>query len=212
MIPQLAKGHLITLEGGEGAGKSTLAKALAQEIGRRGQLVLATREPGGTPAADRIRDLLVRQSGHQFSPLTEALLFTAARNDHLEGVIRPALARGEWVICDRYLDSTQAYQAAAGGIPARLCAELAVFICAPMPDLTLLLDIDPALGLARSRGASLGEDRFEQRGPQFHQAVRVAFLAIAEQEPKRVCVIAADQSPDAILAQALVALHARGWL
>lgn len=208
----LAKGHFITLEGGEGAGKSSLAEALAQEIRLQGQPVLRTREPGGTPAADRIRQVLVTRSTQAFSPLTEALLFTAARNDHLETAIRPALERGDWVICDRYLDSTEAYQAAAGGIAAGVCQDLAGLINAPMPDLTLLLDVEPGLGLARSRGASLGEDRFEGRGLPFHQAVRAAFLAIATREPQRITLIKADQAPEAILAQALMALHARGWL
>lgn len=211
MLPARA-GRLITLEGGEGAGKSTLAKALAQDMRQRGLAYILTREPGGVPAADRIRQLLVTQSEIQFAPLTEALLFTAARNEHVAQVIAPALARGDYVICDRYLDSTRAYQAAAGGVPSSACAVLAELIHAPNPDLTLLLDLDPALGLARSEGTAHGEDRFEQRGLGFHQAVRDAFLAIAEAEPRRVAVIAAAQPPQIVLAQALAAIQARGWI
>ena len=182
-------GRLITLEGGEGVGKSTLAKALAQAIEAAGQKVVATREPGGTPGADQIRALLVTGAGARWSALTETLLLTAARNDHLERVIRPALARGDWVLCDRYTDSTHAYQAAGGGVPAVMVTALTGWIDAPVPDLTIVLDLDPALGLARAGSTAAGEARFEGRDADFHARVRAAFLAIASATPRRCVVI-----------------------
>lgn len=205
-------GRFITLEGGEGAGKTTLGAALQAQLRGRGFTVLTTREPGGTPAAEQIRRVLVSDDSVGFAPLTEALLFTAARHEHVAQVIRPALSRGDWVICDRYLDSTAAYQAAAGGVPQSVCAALASMINAPAPDLTLLLDLEPAHGLNRSGGRARGEDRFERRSPAFHQAVRDAFLRIARKDPRRVTVIAADQPPEIVLDQVMQALQARGWL
>lgn len=205
-------GRFITLEGGEGAGKTTLAKALLAHLIGRGIEARSTREPGGTPAGDQIRQLLVADGEIGLAPLTEALLFTAARFEHLEQVIKPSLARGAWIICDRYLDSTRAYQAAAGGIAAGDCAILADLIKAPMPDLTLLLDLAPEAGLARSQGPARSEARFERRSNAFHQAVRAAFLRIASEEPARVVVLRGDQAPQAVVDHALAAMHARGWL
>jgi dTMP kinase len=207
-----ALGRLLTLEGGEGAGKSSLAKALAAALVGPGRQVITTREPGGTPSADKIRQILVRDEGQSFAPLTEALLFTAARHEHIRQVIAPALARGDWVLCDRYLDSTRAYQAAAGGLGPQVCEALSRMIAAPRPDLTLLLDVAPETGLARSLGRAHGEDRFEKRDLGFHAAVRAAFLEIAAEEPGRMIVIAADQPPQAVLEQALSSLRTRGWL
>ncbi len=200
-------GRFITLEGGEGVGKSTLAKALALAIEGTGQGVVTTREPGGTPGADQIRALLVTGESARWSALTETLLLTAARNDHLERVIRPALACGDWVLCDRYTDSTQAYQAAAGGVPVTAINALAALIEAPPPDLTLVLDLDPALGLSRSAGIAAGEARFEGRDAAFHARVRDAFLAIAATAPQRCVVIdaGADRAEVLRLARAAVA-------
>lgn len=207
-----ALGRFLTLEGGEGAGKSSLAKALAAALARPGCRVITTREPGGTPSADRIRQILVREEGQSLAPLTEALLFTAARHEHVRQVIAPALACGDWVICDRYLDSTRAYQAAAGGLGPQVCEALRDMIAAPRPDLTLLLDVTPETGLARSLGRAAGEDRFENRDMRFHASVRAAFLQIAAEEPGRVIVINADQPGQAVLAHALSSLRAHGWL
>jgi dTMP kinase len=203
------QGRFITLEGGEGAGKSTLAHGLAEALRAQGREVLVTREPGGAPGADAIRKLLVEGDSNRWSALEEALLFAAARHNHLANAVRPALARGAWVVCDRYYDSTRAYQVAAGGLAPQTLDALNALIDAPAPDLTLMLDLDPASGLTRSRGAHAGEDRFEKKGAAFHQHVRAEFLAIAAREPKRCVVIDATQDKEAVLAQALAAIGAR---
>ena len=192
-------GRFITLEGGEGVGKSTLVKGLALAIEAAGQKVVTTREPGGTAGADQIRALLVTGDNARWSALTETLLLTAARNDHLERVIRPALARGDWVLCDRYIDSTLAYQAAAGGLPAAFVTTLGDLISAPAPDLTLLLDLDPAVGLVRAGSTAAGEARYEARDVAFHQRVRAAFLEVAAGAPTRCVVIdASTPRPDVL--------------
>jgi dTMP kinase len=202
-------GRFITLEGGEGVGKSTLSRALAAALRSRGREVVLTREPGGSPGADEIRALLVRGDKARWSPIAETLLFAAARSDHLDRVIRPALARGAWVICDRYRDSTMAYQAGGHGLPRAAIDALHDMIDAPTPDLTLVLDIDPALGLSRSRGAEAGEARFETMGAAFHARVRRAFLDIAAAEPRRCAVIDTEAAPERVLAAALEALEQR---
>ncbi|UPT61139.1 MAG: dTMP kinase [Hyphomonadaceae bacterium JAD_PAG50586_4] len=205
----MAQGRFITLEGGEGTGKSTLARGLQGALNARVEIVL-TREPGGAPGADAIRALLVQGDANRWSPLEEALLLAAARLNHLTQTIQPALARGAWVICDRYYDSTRAYQVAAGGLNAATLDALNEMIQAPAPDLTLVLDLDPRAGVARSRGASVGEDRFEKKGADFHARVRAEFLAIAEREPHRCVVIDAAQSAADVLADALGLLKALG--
>jgi dTMP kinase len=204
----MAQGRFITLEGGEGAGKSTLARGLAEALGDAREIVL-TREPGGAPGADAIRALLVEGDANRWSALEEALLFAAARRNHLEHTILPALARGAWIICDRYFDSTRAYQVAAGGLPGAALDQLNALIQAPAPDLTLVLDLDAGAGLQRSRGARVGEDRFERKGQSFHARVREEFRAIAAREPKRCVVIDAAQDRAAVLAAALAAIQAR---
>jgi dTMP kinase len=201
--------QFITLEGGEGTGKSTLARALADALRVDGRDVVLTREPGGAPGADAIRALLVEGDANRWSPLEEALLFAAARLNHLNHTIRPALARGACVICDRYIDSTRAYQVAAGGLAPAALDALNVLIEAPSPDLTLVLDIDVAEGLARSRGEHVGEDRFEKKDAAFHARVRAEFLAIAARESRRCVVIDASAPADAVLTAALDALRAR---
>lgn len=204
-----ARGRFITLEGGEGAGKSTLAAALADSLRAEGKDVVQTREPGGAPGADAIRALLVTGGADRWSPIAEALLFAAARSDHLDRTIRPALARGAWVLCDRYVDSTYAYQVAAGGLDAAAFEALQKLIDAPKPDLTLVLDLDPTDGLARSRGAATGEDRFEAKGSAFHARVRSAFLEIAQREPARCAVIDAAKPRNETLAAARAVIAAR---
>lgn len=204
----MAQGQFITLEGGEGVGKSTLARGLQAALSARAEIVL-TREPGGAPGADAIRALLVQGDSNRWSPMEEALLLAAARLNHLTQTIKPALARGAWVICDRYYDSTRAYQVAAGGLNAATLDALNTMIQAPAPNLTLVLDLDPAAGVGRSRGASVGEDRFEKKGVGFHARVRAEFLAVAQREPKRCAVLDASQPADAVLAKALHEIEAR---
>lgn len=204
------RGRFITLEGGEGAGKTTLQAGLASALESQGLGIVKTREPGGTPGAEAIRDLLLTGDGDRWSPLTEALLFYAARVDHIERVIEPALARGDWVICDRFADSTRAYQGAAGGVDAGRLESLHRAALGDLkPDLTLVVDLDPRDGLART--VSRGEDptRFETFDEGFHDRLRAAFLQIAETEPERCVVIDGNLSPDALKAAALSAIGTR---
>lgn len=205
----MTRGRFITLEGGEGAGKSTLQRGLCAALEARGLSVVATREPGGTPEANAIRDLLVRGAQSRWSPLSEALLFTAGRNDHLERVVRPALLRGAWVVCDRYRDSTWAYQVAGGGLPECAFDALHDIIGAETPDLTILLDIDPRDGVKRSRGYEKGESRFESMDLAFHTRVREGFLVLAAREPARFAVIDSAAEKDVVLDAALTAVSAR---
>lgn len=202
-------GRLITLEGGEGVGKSTLARGLAEALKAKGRSVLITREPGGSPGADAIRELLVRGEAERWGVMAEALLLAAARADHLQRTIQPALARGDIVICDRYVDSTRAYQVEAGGLDRASFETINRLIAAPAPDLTLILDLDPALGLGRSRGSAAGEDRYERKPASFHAAVRAAFQKIAADEPGRCVLIDAAQGQEAVLRQALEAIEGR---
>lgn len=208
-MSRMGQGRFITLEGGEGTGKSTLARGLGEALRAQGLDVVLTREPGGAPGADAIRSLLVRGDANRWSPKEEALLFAAARLNHLEHTIRPSLARGAWVLCDRYIDSTRAYQVGGGGLDPRILDDLNALIDARAPDLTLVLDIEVGAGLARSRGHDAGEDRFERMNPDFHARVRAEFLAIAQREPKRCTVIDASKPVDGVLADALAAIRAR---
>lgn len=205
----MAEGRFITLEGGEGTGKSTLARGLVEALRADGREVVLSREPGGAPGADAIRKLLVEGEAGRWSAMEEALLFAAARLNHLTHTIRPALAHGAWVVCDRYYDSTRAYQVAAGGLKPEALDALNALIDAPAPDLTLVLDIDAARGLQRSQGRHAGEDRFEQKDAGFHQRVRDEFLAIAAREPQRCVVIDARQAADEVLNQALLVVKER---
>ncbi|PZO01643.1 MAG: dTMP kinase [Hyphomicrobiales bacterium] len=201
----MAAGRFITLEGGEGAGKSTLARSLAERIEKRGLRVTITREPGGSPKAEAIREVILSGQVKQHGPFVEALMFSAARIDHIDRLIRPTLERGDWVICDRFIDSTRVYQGTLGRIDAGLLAELeAVTIDGLMPDLTLILDLDPTIGLARAarrRAPGEGTDRFESEALTFHRTLRQAYLAIAQAEPSR-CVVLDAAQPPAVLAQA----------
>ena len=186
--------RFITFEGGEGAGKSTQIQRLAESLRARGQSVLITREPGGTPDAEAIRSLLTTGETARWDPLAETLLHLAARRQHLARAIRPALERGEWVLCDRFYDSTRAYQGGGQGV-ARATIDL---LTEPVqeglyPALTFMLDIPPEVGLARARARG-DAGRYERWPLERHAAIRAAFLAIATDEPARCCVIDAAQS------------------
>lgn len=192
------KGRLITLEGGEGAGKSTQAERLASWLAAAGREVVRTREPGGTAGAEAIRGLLMTGTAERWLPSTELLLVAAARDDHLRRLVLPALDRGAWVICDRYLDSTIVYQGIAGGVEEERIGLLHRAVMAvPEPDLTIVLDLPVDEGLRRRRAAGR-ETRFEAKGRDFHELVRGGFLAIARQAPERVALVEATASPDTV--------------
>lgn len=194
-------GLFISFEGGEGSGKSTQIKLLANWLaGEWPGKITQTREPGGTHGAERIRALLVRDDdAHQWDSTTEALLMTAARRDNVTRIIEPALAEGEAVLTDRFYDSTTVYQGIVGGVEAELVEMLNHrFLNELRPDFTLLLDIDPAIGLERSQRDGNNETRFEKRGLAFHQAVRQGFLDLAKAEPERFMVIDAMRNEMAI--------------
>jgi dTMP kinase len=206
----MARRFFITLEGGEGAGKSTQAARLAPRIRALGREVVATREPGGSPGAEAIRELLVKGAADRWSPAAETLLMYAARFDHVERVIAPALARGAVVLCDRFADSTRAYQGAGGGVTGELIDPLAAQVRGiSWPDLTLIFDLDPAAGLARAAERPGGETRFEAKGLEFHHRLRAAFLDIAADEPERCVVINAALEPDAVAAAVWSAVEPR---
>ena len=205
----MTQGRFITFEGGEGAGKSTQLRRLAARLAP-GREVVATREPGGSPGAESIRDLLVNGAADRWSPVTETLLMYAARRDHVERVITPALARGAWVVCDRFADSTRAYQGAAGGTDPLLISSLETYVLAGVrPDLTLILDLPTEAGLARAGGRGDAESRFESKGLAFHERLRAAFLDIARAEPDRCAVIDAAQDEDTVAAAVWEAVGAR---
>lgn len=191
--------RFITLEGGEGAGKSTQAKRLASALEERGIPTLLTREPGGSPGAEAIRRLLVQGEKEKWTPESETLLLFAARADHIERRIKPALAEGRWVICDRFTDSTYAYQGAGRGLSVGFIDRLNALVLGGFsPDLTLILDIEPDEGLARTSSradsGARGEARFERFGKVFHRQLREAFLDIAAKAPERCVVIDAARS------------------
>ena len=195
----MQRGKFITLEGGEGVGKSTQIRRLIARLSDQGKEVVATREPGGSPGAESIRDLVLRGAADRWSPMTETLLMYASRRDHIERVITPALAAGKWVVCDRYADSTRAYQGAAGGVEPAFIAALEDHVLGDVrPDLTLIFDLDPKIGLARAVDRAGAEMRFESKGEAFHSRLRQAFLDIAEQEPQRCAVIATQGSLEAV--------------
>ena len=204
------RGRFITLEGGEGAGKSTLARTLAEQLRARGLEVDVTREPGGTDNAEAIRELLIRGETGRWSAECETLLLYAARADHVSRRIRPSLERGAWVICDRFSDSTRAYQGAAGGMtPEAIAAIDTAALGRFSPDLTLVLDLDPEAGLERTRTRGEAETRFERRNIAFHTALRQGFLDIAEAEPGRCAVIDAARDADAVADEAFAIIKAR---
>lgn len=194
----MAGGLFITFEGGEGTGKTTQLAKLAAALGKKGVDVLCTREPGGPPEAEAVRKELVSGDAGKWSPLAEALLMNAARDSHLRKTIRPALALGRTVLCDRFMDSTRAYQGAAGGVDMNLIAALEKYVVGEtVPDLTLVFDLDPAIGLARAKPS---EDRFERKGPEFHSRLNAVYREIARAEPERCRLIDASLPPDAVFA------------
>ena len=196
------RGRFITLEGGEGVGKSVQARLLADRLEALRLTVASTREPGGSPRAETLRQIILSGEAARFGPDGEALLFSAARIDHIDATIAPALARGDWVISDRFADSTRAYQGAAGRLdPAFISRLECVVVGEARPDLTLILDMPPERGLARAaqrRGADAATDRFEGEGLAFHQTLRAAFLDIARAEPARCAVIDAAGEKDEV--------------
>jgi dTMP kinase len=186
------RGQFITFEGGEGSGKSTHAASLAKRLQSRGLESVLTREPGGSAGAEIIRHILLSGIAKPLGPETEAILFAAARDDHVRSTIDPALKAGKWVICDRFIDSTRVYQGALGKVDAKLIRGLERVTVGPaMPDLTFLLDVPANIGLARAkrrRGAG-SVDRFEAESVEFHEQLRNAYLDLAAREPKRIVVI-----------------------
>lgn len=192
------RGRFITLEGGEGAGKSTHARRLSAWLTGRGVAVRLTREPGGSPHAEVIRELLLSGRVAPFGPEAEAVLFAVARADHMEETIRPALQQGVWVICDRFIDSTRAYQGSAGVAPEVLDRLEAIAVGPDRPDLTLIFDLPAAEGLARASGRGGMADRFEEDAVSVHESRRAAFLAIAEREPDRCVVVDARQDVEIV--------------
>jgi dTMP kinase len=199
--------RFISLEGIEGAGKSTLAEGLEVALRQRGRQVLRTREPGGSPLAERLRSLVLERGDEQIAPEAETLLMFAARSIHLGSRIRPALGQGCWVLCDRFTDATRAYQGAGRGVDSALIDRLALAVHADLwPHRTLLLDLPVELGLERARARRAGGDRFEDEDRRFFERVRQRYLEIASAEPARVRVLDASASPPALLAAALAAL------
>jgi dTMP kinase len=187
----MTRGRFITLEGIEGAGKSTVAQLASEWLATRGITPRVTREPGGTPLAERVRKIVLEKGAEVISPRAETLLMFAARSIHVENLIRPALARGEWVICDRFTDATRAYQGYGRGMDLAWIEQLATAIHGDLqPDCTLLLDLPVEVGLSRARGRSgIAADRFEAEAGEFFERVRQGYLLIARHEPKRVRVI-----------------------
>ena len=202
-------GRFITLEGGEGAGKSTQIQVIKDYLLTCGNDVVVTREPGGTSEGKEIRNLLVSGDKDKWSPLSETLLIMADRAAHLERVIRPALAEGKYVVCDRFFDSTKAYQGVAGGLGLDVIHNLQQPVLGTtLPDVTFLLDIDPEKGLRRAQVRG-GELRFESKTLAYHRTLRNAFLDFAAQEPDRIFVIDADRDVEAVSADILAVLDER---
>lgn len=202
-------GLFITLEGIDGAGKSTQARALAAWFREAGREVVLTREPGGSPGAEEIRKLLVEGPPDRWSGETEILLFTAARRDHLERVIAPALAAGKVVISDRFADSTRVYQGAARGALRGFVDTLHALAIAREPDLTLILDMDPDEALARGLARRSGEDRFEEEGAAFQHRLRAGFRALAAAEPERCKLVDAGRAPAEITTEVIALARER---
>ena len=201
-----SRGRFITLEGGEGVGKSTQAKALADALRRRGIDPLVTREPGGSEGAERIRELLLEGPAERWGPRAEVLLFAAARADHVEKAIRPALENGRWVLCDRFTDSSLAYQGGAGGLGIETVRAINVAAVGDVfPDRTLVLSLEEGSDRARARdgGAS---DRIGGRADDYHRKVDAAFHIIAAEEPERVKLIDASGSPEEVTHRLLDAI------
>ena len=195
------RGKFITFEGGEGGGKSTQAARMAGYLRGKGLEVLETREPGGTPESEALRDLLVQGDPDRWSALSELLLITAARVEHVNRLIKPALTEGKWVICDRFADSTLAYQGIAGELGLELVEQLQkLAVGATAPDVTFLLDVRAEAGLQRAEKRG-GAARFEKKGGAFHQTLRDGFLALANENPQRIVLIDGEDTFDNVWGQ-----------
>ena len=195
----MTQGRFITFEGGEGTGKSTQAARLVDALRARDLEVLHTREPGGSEGAEEIRNLALNGDAGRWSAMTETLLMFAARSDHLERTIRPALEAGRWVVCDRFADSSRAYQGAGGGVAADFIETLdRAVVGQTQPDLTLVFDLPVEVGLERAFGRGLFETRFESKGIDFHERLRRGFREIAAAHPERCVIIDADGDLDAV--------------
>jgi dTMP kinase len=204
----LTRGRFITFEGGEGGGKSTKARRLAGWLSARGIPVLLTREPGGSAGAEAIRTLLL--DGQGFDPVAEAMLMFAARREHVVATIRPALAAGMWVVCDRFADSTRAYQCHGQGVAGEVYRRLADLALEGLaPDLTFILDVPPEAGMARAAARGAAADRYERLDGGFHARVRAGFLAIAAAEPARCAVVDAARPADQVFAEIRQRVEAR---
>lgn len=206
----MSRGKFIAFEGGEGAGKSTQARLLAAALEARGISCVVTREPGGTPGAEAIRRLLLGLDGEGWNARAEALLFAAARSDHVERLIRPALERGQWVICDRFVDSSRAYQGGAGGLSDADVLELhRIGSQGLLPDLTLLVEVSAAVAAERTTARDGdGADRIGGRDAAYHARVAAAFAAMAAAEPARFARIGGDGSAEAVHEAVMQALDA----
>ncbi|MGQ2989852.1 MAG: dTMP kinase [Brevundimonas sp.] len=201
-------GRFITFEGGEGSGKSTQVGRLVERLTARGLDVVRTREPGGSAGAEDIRALALNGAAERWSPMTETLLMYAARSDHLERTIRPALARGAFVICDRFSDSSRAYQGAGGGVDAGFIEAMdAAVVGETKPDLTLIFDLPVEIGLERALARGGADLRFESKGLAFHQRLREGFRRVATEYPERCRIIDASGDPDAVFARVWAAVE-----
>jgi dTMP kinase len=209
-MPGSRRGRFITFEGGEGAGKSTQLARLADRLTESGYGILTTREPGGSPGAEAIRHVLLSGAAKPLGTAAEAILFGAARADHVVSAIEPALASGKWVLCDRFIDSTRVYQGALGEVDPRLIRALErVSVGATRPDLTLVLDVPAELGLARAQDRSGAADRFESEDMTFHRTLRDAYRQLAEREPNRCILIDASRKADEVAAAIWQAVTSR---
>lgn len=203
------RGRFITLEGGEGAGKSSQVARISRWLEQHGHAVVNTREPGGTPLSEILRDLVLHGGHREMSPMTELLLVFAARAQHVDQLIRPSLAAGQTVLCDRFTDASFAYQGGGRGLPVEDIEALEMLVQRDLrPDLTLLLDVPVETGLARARGRD-SEDRFETESQRFLERVRQAYLERARHEPERFAVIDASASEDAVWNSIRIVLETR---
>jgi dTMP kinase len=203
------KGVFITFEGGDGAGKTTLIDKIYQSLEKNGCNSIKTRAPGGTDLGQEIRHLLLEKKDALLSKRSELLLFLADRAQHVDELIVPALSSGKIVLCDRFNDSTIAYQGGARGFNEKLVRDLCNFACGGLqPDLTLYLDLDPKIGFQRNQNAGLAKDRIESETLKFHQKIRQAFKLIAKKEPKRFIIIDASKSPEEVFNQAKLKIDA----
>lgn len=202
------EGRFITFEGGEGAGKTTQITLLAESLRAQGHQVVTTREPGGSVGAEEIRGLLLAGTADKWDGVTELLLHSAARRDHVQKTILPALERGDWVLCDRFIDSTRAYQGYGHGVDAQAIQTATTLSIGDLrPNLTLILDMDVSEGLTRALGRGQGQDRYERMGLAFHERLRQGFLTIGWNEPSRCTVINANRPIEAIHKDVMIAVE-----